>query len=143
WRGRVRERGVLFPLPPGGGGLGRGGAEYLEGGVGAMSIANKHVVFCGANSGSPSRDSHLWSPRTTMGKIVERALTPLGYEVDIDPRGFGMANPRLVSAGEADLGAIGGDQAWWAYEGKYDFEGEARRNLRVIASIHFPAWLGV
>jgi TRAP transporter TAXI family solute receptor len=108
-----------------------------------MSIADKHVIFCGANSGSPSRDSHLWSPRTTMGKIVERALAPLGYEVDIDPRGFGMANLRLVSAGEADLGAIGGDQAWWAYEGKYDFAGEARRNLRVIASIHFPAWLGV
>jgi hypothetical protein len=48
-----------------------------------------------------------------------------------------------VSGGEADLGAIGGDHAWWAYEGKYDFAGDARRNLRVIASVHFPAWLGV
>lgn len=109
-----------------------------------MSIADKHVVFSGANSGNPSRDSHLWSPRTTMGKIVERALAPLGYEVEIDPRGFGMANLRLVSGGEADLGAIGGDHACWAYEGRYDFAEEGPlRNLRIIASIHFPAWLGV
>jgi TRAP transporter TAXI family solute receptor len=79
-----------------------------------------------------------------MGKIVERALAPLGYEVAIDMRGFGMANLRLVSGGEADLGAIGGDHACWAYEGKFDFEGEGpRRNLRAVASINFPAWLGV
>ena len=109
-----------------------------------MSIADKRVVFCGANSGSPSRDAHLWSPRTTMGKIVERALAPLGYRVDIDLRGFGMANLRLVAAGEADLGAIGADQACWAYEGRYDFAADGpRRNLRAVASIHFPAWLGV
>jgi uncharacterized protein len=109
-----------------------------------MSIADKQVRFAGANSGSPSRDAHLWSPRTTMGKIVERALAPLGYQVEIDPRGFGMANPRLVAAGEVDLGAIGADHACWAYEGRFDFAKDGpHRNLRAIASIHFPAWLGV
>ena len=110
-----------------------------------MSIADKQVTFCGAfNTGNPSRDEHLWSPRTTMGKIVERALGPLGYQVDIDFRGFGMANLRLVSKGEVDLGAIGGDHASWAYEGRYDFVKDGPlSNLRAIAAIHFPAWLGV
>ena len=31
--------------------------------------------FCGAMTVVPGRDAHLWSPRTTMGKIVERAPT--------------------------------------------------------------------
>jgi uncharacterized protein len=109
-----------------------------------MSIADNHVRFCGAMSIVPGRNAHVWSPRTTMGKIVERALKPLGYEVEIDIRGVGMANPRLVSDGEDDLGCIGPDHLCWAYQGKFDFAKEGpRQNLRVLASIHFPAWLGV
>jgi hypothetical protein len=38
---------------------------------------------------------------------------------------------------------VNGDHARWAYEGKYDFAGNARRNLRVVASICRPWWLGV
>jgi len=109
-----------------------------------MSIAAKRVVFCGAGTVYPGREPHLWSPRTTMGKIVERALGPLGYQMEIDLRGFGPANPRLVAGGEADLGAYGGDQLCWAYQGKFDFhEDGPLANLRILASIHFPAWLGV
>ncbi len=110
-----------------------------------MSVADKRIVFCGA--GITRQDSwveEIWSPRTTMGKIVERALAPLGYEVTIDLRGFGMNNPRLVAGGQADLGALGADYARWAYDGKYELAHEGpRRNLRVIAAVHFPAWLGV
>jgi uncharacterized protein len=111
----------------------------------ASGIGDKKVVFCGAsNVGNPSRDPHLWSPRTTMGKIVERAIGPLGYQVEIDHRGFGPANPRLVAKGEVDLGAYGGDQLGWAYEGKFEFtEDGPLSNLRIIANVHFPAWLAV
>ena len=109
-----------------------------------MSIADKHVVFSGANSGIPGREPDVWSPRTTMGKIVQRALKPLGYDVEIDMRGFGMANPRLVSDGQDDLGCLGPDHLCWAYQGKFDFAQEGpRQNLRVLASVHFPAWMGI
>lgn len=109
-----------------------------------MSIADRKVVFAGADSGIPGREPDVWSPRTTMGKIVERALRPLGYTVTIDRRGFGMANPRLVSDGECDLGCLGPDHLCWAYQGKFDFAKDGpRRNLRVLASIHFPAWMGI
>ena len=53
-----------------------------------MSIADKHVVFSGANSGIPGREPDVWSPRTTMGKIVQRALKPLGYEMLMEFEGF-------------------------------------------------------
>ena len=110
-----------------------------------MSVVDKRIVFCGA--GIRRQDSfveEIWSPRTTMGKIVERALAPLGYEVTIDLRGFGPNNARLVSSGAADLGTLGADFARWAYEGVHEqAHEEPRRNLRVIAAVHFPAWLGV
>jgi uncharacterized protein len=109
-----------------------------------MTVADKHIVVAGANTGTPGREPNLWSPRTTMGVIIQRALKPLGYEVEIDPRGFGFANPRLVSDGEADLGSLGPDHLSWAYQGKFEFASEQpRRNLRIIGSIHFPAWHAV
>jgi TRAP-type uncharacterized transport system substrate-binding protein len=110
-----------------------------------MSVADKKIVFAGA--GITRQDGWvdgLWSPRTTMGKIVERALAEDGYVVSIDLRGFGMNNPRLVAGGESDLGALGADHLRWVYNGQYELAAEGpRTNLRVIASIHFPAWLGI
>ena len=107
-----------------------------------MSFADKHIVFAGA--AIPGWEEHWWSPRTTMGKIVARALAPLGYEVTIDPRGWGRTNSRLVAEGEAQLGALGADHLGWAYAGQFDFAASGgNQSLRTIASIHFPAWLGV
>ena len=100
-------------LPAKGSTLARTGATHLRrstppddsGWRLAGYIVDKNVYILWRDSGSPSRDSHRNSPNTlTMGKIVERALAPLGYGVTMDLRGFGMANPRLVSAGEADPG---------------------------------------
>jgi TRAP transporter TAXI family solute receptor len=55
-----------------------------------------------------------------------------------------MNNPRMVAGGQADLGALGADHARWAYEGQYELAKEGpRHNLRVIAAVHFPAWLGI
>lgn len=110
-----------------------------------MTVADKSIVFCGA--GITRQDSwvtDLWSPRTTLGKIVERALAPLGYEVTFDLHGFGHNNSRIVSRGEADLGALSGDFLLWAHEGRFGFEDDGPcRNLRAIAAVHFPAWIGV
>src|SRR3989442_1449307 len=110
-----------------------------------MSFADKRLTFCGAGIFRQSNfDADIWSPRTTLGKIVERALGPLGYEVEIDLRGFGQNNPRLVSKGECDLGALGADWVTWSYQGAVDFAGqEPLSNLRVIATVHFPAWMGI
>ena len=102
-----------------------------------MGFEDKNLTFAGAGHIS------IASPRNTLGKLLRTALTPLGFEVAIDGRGFGHNNQKLVSAGEADLGAVNGDHARWAYEGKFDFDGNARSNLRIIASICRPWWLGV
>jgi TRAP-type uncharacterized transport system substrate-binding protein len=102
-----------------------------------MSFDDKRIKFAGAGH------IRIASPRNTLGKLLRRALTPLGYEVEIDGRGFGHNNQKLVSSGELDLGAVNGDHARWAYEGKFDFAGNPRRNLRVIAAICRPWWLGV
>jgi TRAP-type uncharacterized transport system substrate-binding protein len=109
-----------------------------------MSIADKQILFAGALANTTPRNLDIWSPRTTMGKIVGRALASHGYSVDIDLGGFGANNAPMVASGKADLGALNGDAALAAYEGKHEHGPDGpMRNLRAIAAIHFPAWLGV
>ena len=98
-----------------------------------MSFADKQLVFGGAQEGTP------WG---TLGEITGRALAKHGYQVRVEPEASRDRNPRLVSGGQVDLGATNTIAARSAYEGKHAFAGEEpRRNLRVIATIMFPAWI--
>jgi len=107
-----------------------------------MSFDERHLVFAGARG--PATAADIWSPRTTLGKITGRALAPLNIEVTIDSGGFGPNNPALVADGRADLGSYNLDFLRFAFDGTYDHQSDGpRRNLRVLAAINFPAWLGV
>jgi uncharacterized protein len=100
-----------------------------------MSFADKHLVFGGAGPGTP------WG---TLGDITTRALTAHGYDVRIEPEASRGRCPGLVSAGRLEFGATQALLVRWAYAGihRYAKEGPYPR-LRVIATIMFPAWLGV
>ncbi len=100
-----------------------------------MGFEDKSLVFGGAQAGTP------WG---TLGEITGRALAPLGYSVRVEAEASRDRNPRLLAAGKVDLGATNSLAAFWAYEGSHTFAGEEpRRNLRVIATIMFPAWIGL
>jgi uncharacterized protein len=100
-----------------------------------MTFADKKLVFGGAGLGTP------WG---TLGLIVGRALEKHGYEVRVEPEASRDRNPRVLSSGQVDLGATSAHAARWAYQGKHTFAGEEpRTNLRMLATIMHPAWLGV
>jgi TRAP-type uncharacterized transport system substrate-binding protein len=100
-----------------------------------MSIQDRQLVFGGAGPGTP------WG---TLGLVVGRALAPHGYDVRVEAEASRDRNPRLLSDGKVDLGGTTAHAARWAYQGKHTFAGEApRRNLRLIATIMHPAWLGI
>jgi TRAP-type uncharacterized transport system substrate-binding protein len=68
----------------------------------------------------------------------------LGYEVVIESQSWGASNPRYVSDGRAVLGATQYRSVHEALEGVEAFAGEGSRdNLRLIATINQPAWIGV
>ena len=100
-----------------------------------MGFDDRKLVFGGAGPGTP------WG---TLGLVVSRALAPLGYEVRVEPEASRDRNPRVLADGKVDLGGTNAHAARWAYQGKHTFAGEApRRNLRLIATIMHPAWLGI
>jgi TRAP-type uncharacterized transport system substrate-binding protein len=100
-----------------------------------MSFADRRLVFGGAGPGTP------WG---TLGEITARALAPHGYEVRIEPEASRGRCPGLVSAGKLEFGATQSLLTRWAYAGLHRFAGEGPYpRLRVIATIMFPAWLGV
>ncbi len=103
-----------------------------------MSYEDRRLVFAGA--GGPG----MGTPWGTLGAITKRALTPLGYEVHIESRSARTENPRYVGDGRADLGATHASQVLAAFHGRDAFAAEApRQNLRVIACINHPSWVGV
>lgn len=106
---------------------------------------DKSLVFAGAGiKRQGAWATEIWTPRTTLGKIVERALAPHGYDVQINLDGYAEHNARVVSRGEADLGALGSEGFRRAYSGGHGYEEAGPcNNLRVIAAVHFPAWIGV
>jgi TRAP-type uncharacterized transport system substrate-binding protein len=100
-----------------------------------MSFADKRLVFGGAGPGTP------WG---TLGQITARALEPEGYQVRVEPGASRGRCPGLVSAGQVDFGATQMLLVRWAYAGEHRFKAEgALPRLRAIATIMFPAWLGV
>src|SRR3569833_2102675 len=50
----------------------------------------------------------------------------------------------MIADGKVDLGGGFAQRVRWAYEGVHDYANDPpRRNLRILASIEFPSWLGV
>jgi TRAP-type uncharacterized transport system substrate-binding protein len=100
-----------------------------------MGFGDKQLVFGGAGPGTP------WG---TLGEVTARVLRPYGYAIRVDPEASRGRCPGMVSAGKLELGATQAIITRWAYAGlhRYASEGPYPR-LRVIATIFFPAWLGV
>lgn len=98
----------------------------------------KKLVFAGA---APVEAGTPWG---TLALVTRRALEPLGYQVEIEVRSWGANNPRYVADGRADLGATQYRAVREAMEGSEGWAGEPPRwNLRLIATINQPAWIGV
>src|SRR5215203_461769 len=100
-----------------------------------MGFEDKKLVFGGAGPGTP------WG---TLGLVVGRALAPHGYEVRVEAEASRDRNPRVLSEGKVDIGGTTAHAARWAFQGRHTFQGESpRTNLRQIATIMHPAWLGI
>jgi TRAP-type uncharacterized transport system substrate-binding protein len=101
-------------------------------------LVSRKVVFAGAGPVS------IGSPWGTLGVITKRALETVDYDVEIEPASFGADNPRFVSDGRCDLGATQFRAVREAFTGARLYEAEGPRpNLRLIATINQPAWIGV
>lgn len=98
----------------------------------------KRIVFAGA---APEGAGTPWG---TLALVTRKALAPLGYQVDIEVLSWGANNPRYVADGRCDLGATQYRAVEEAFEGSEAWSGEPpRSNLRLIATINQPAWIGV
>ena len=103
-----------------------------------MTVGDKRITFAGA---APIGAGTPWG---TLALVVRKALAPLGYETEIEVLSWGANNPRYVADGRADLGATQYRAVQEAMDGVEAWQGEApRRNLRLIAIINQPAWIGV
>src|SRR5207244_8619039 len=104
-----------------------------------LTLADKkQVKFAGA---APIGAGTPWG---TLALVVRKALEPLGYETEIETLSWGANNPRYVADGRADLGATQYRAVQEAMNGVEAWQGEApRHNLRLIAIINQPAWIGV
>jgi uncharacterized protein len=101
-------------------------------------MEGKKIRFAGA--GVVGRGT----PWGTLGLVVRRILAPLGYDTEIESASAGANNPRYVADGRCDIGATQVRAVREAVESRRAFEGEdPRENLRLIATINQPSWLGV
>jgi TRAP-type uncharacterized transport system substrate-binding protein len=101
-------------------------------------MEGKKIVFAGA------APLEMGTPWGTLALVVRRALDPLGYETQIESASWGDNNARYVADGLADLGATQYRGVRYAFDGVRAFaEGGPRRNLRLIATINQPAWVGM
>jgi TRAP-type uncharacterized transport system substrate-binding protein len=101
-------------------------------------VDGKKIVFAGA---APVGAGTPWG---TLALVTRKALEPLGYEVEIEILSWGANNPRYVSDGRADLGATQYRAVEEAMKGIEGWSGEGpRTNLRLIATVNQPAWIGV
>ena len=109
-------------------------------------FASKKPVFGGACPSCP------WG---AMATVVQKALQPYGYDVQIcHSCAGGPRAARLVAAaampsppppnGPVDFGATGAQFLWWAYQGTHDFAKDPegpRKQLRLVANIQDPSYL--
>jgi uncharacterized protein len=102
------------------------------------TLEGKTLKFAGA---APVAMGTPWG---TLALVVQRALQPLGYETEIEVASWGDNNARYVADSLADLGATQYRSVRYAWDGMHAFAaGGPRRNLRLIATINQPAWIGM
>lgn len=69
---------------------------------------------------------------------------PKGSIVDVLPYQGGVANPSLVSEGDADLAIGFSTSSYWAYNGLVDYDGKSLKNLRaLVGGLNRPHRLGI
>ena len=109
-------------------------------------FASKKPVFGGACPSCP------WG---AMATVVQKALQPYGYDVQIcHSCAGGPRAARLVAAaalpsppppnGPVDFGATGAQFLWWAYQGIHDYAKDPegpRKQLRFVANLQDPTYL--
>jgi TRAP-type uncharacterized transport system substrate-binding protein len=101
-------------------------------------VEGRRVIFAGA------APVPMGTPWGTLALVVQKALAPLGYETQIEIASWGDNNARYVADGLADLGATQYRSVRYAWDGLHSFAaGGPRRNLRLIATINQPAWIGM
>lgn len=101
----------------------------------SLGFAERRLVFGGAPPGTP------WG---TLGAIVQAALAPEGYRVDIEAEASRGRCPGLVHAGRIAFGATQSLLTRWAFAATHEYAGRPPLpRLRVLATILMPAWLGV
>ena len=101
----------------------------------SLGFAERRLVFGGAPPGTP------WG---TLGAIVQAALAPEGYRVDIEAEASRGRCPGLVHAGRIAFGATQSLLTRWAFAATHEYAGQPPLpRLRVLATILMPAWLGV
>ncbi len=77
----------------------------------------------------------------TIGKVVRKVLAHEGIDVELVWTTGEEKNARLVR-GEADF-TVAREDLSWAYHGTAEYEGQPHPNLRAIACIAEPNWLGL
>lgn len=92
------------------------------------------LVFAGSSLGEP-----WW----VIGRITARLLADKGYDVEVATASASTENPRWVGGGKAQLGACVPKTIRWAINGEHLYEGEEFCELRAVAKIRRPSWLGV
>jgi TRAP-type uncharacterized transport system substrate-binding protein len=102
----------------------------MAGRVVSMSVP-KQFVFAASSEGEP-----WW----VLGQVTARALAPLGYQVQVEPRSASNENARWVSRGDALIGATLPYLVCWAREGKFMYEGEQHADLVALAAIEHFTW---
>ena len=74
-----------------------------------------------------------------MADVIKKGL-PAGSTVDALPKSGGVGNPKLISAGKADLGFAFPITANWAWNGKHVYK-EKIKNIRAIAGGLDTYWI--
>jgi TRAP-type uncharacterized transport system substrate-binding protein len=96
------------------------------------------LTFAGASI--PGRGT----PWGTLAEITKVALSPAGYDIEIETRSFMFNNARFVADGRCDVGFMNLTQLLHAYFGEDAFEADGPFDqLRLVALINHPTWLGV
>lgn len=92
------------------------------------------VLFAGSTVGEP-----WW----LAGEIARDALRPHGYDVDITDESYSNHNIPWIWSGKAQLGATVPEHFAPAKAGRPEYGGAKVEDLRAIANIIRPSWLGL
>lgn len=103
----------------------------------ALAVATFAITTVGAQAEetvkliSQPPGGSWYSYGSTFGEIISRADGEPKINVEVMPRGGGMANPIAVNQGVADVGIVTSNAAVWARDGLGDeFKGRESKDIR-------------